>query len=240
MRQSSIPASGGPAGAAAPYQRSILVVEDEPLLRDALGRALETWGYSVVTVASAPDARRAFVRIDPDALVLDVDLGPGPSGFDLADALLEHGTGVAVVFLTNLPDARFAGRPAGALPPGVAYLRKSAVGDLDLLARTIDAALRGAVDPSMRHDRDPARPFGSLSDGQVEVLRLIADGHSNVAIAADRGIGLHAAEKAVTRIFAALGIEETREGNSRVAAAKRFFADAGRPIPAGEERDAPG
>lgn len=34
------------ADATAPYRRSVLVVEDQPLLRDALGRALENWGYS--------------------------------------------------------------------------------------------------------------------------------------------------------------------------------------------------
>lgn len=224
------PASGPPA----PYRRSILVVEDEPLLRDALGRALEGHGYEVVTAASAPDARRAFRRIDPDGVVLDVDLGPGPNGFELADALTELGTGIAIVFLTNIPDPRFVGRDPDSLPPGVAYLRKSAVRDLDLLAQTLDAAIRGATDASMRHDRDPDRPLASLSRGQVDVLRMVAAGYSNTRIAEERGVTLRAAEKAVERVCAVLGIDAL-DGNPRVMAARTFLDAGGRPAGGREE-----
>lgn len=215
----------------APLRRSVLVVEDEALLRDALGRALETHGFDVVTAASAPDARRVFRRIDPDAIVMDVDLGPGPNGFELAEALLELDTGVAVVFLTNLPDPRFAGRQSNDLPPGIAYLRKSAVSDLNLLARTLDGAMRQSVEAYMRHDLDPDRPLAGLTRGQIEVLRLVASGYSNAQIADERGITLRAAEKAVERAFDALGISDAQEGNPRVVAVRRFLESAGDPLP---------
>jgi DNA-binding NarL/FixJ family response regulator len=119
----------------------------------------------------------------------------------------------------------------------VAYLRKSAVGDLDLLARTLDAAMRGAVEVTMRHDRDPERPFAGLTRGQVEMLRLVADGRTNAEIAERRGITLRAAEKAVTRAFTSLGITEATEGNPRVVAVRRFFEGAGTPIGLGDGRD---
>ena len=219
----------------APYRRSILVVEDEPLLRDALARALEGQGYEVVTAASAPDARRAFRRMDPDGVVLDVDLGPGPNGFELADALVELDTGVAIVFLTNIPDPRFTGRAPDSLPPGVAYLRKSAVRDLDLLAETLDAAIRGATEAAARHDRDPARPLAGLSRGQIDVLRMLAAGCSNARIAEARGTTLRAAEKSVERICDALGIDASADANARVTAVRVFLDAGGRPLPAPEE-----
>lgn len=230
------PATGRPPSPPAPFRRSVLVVEDEPLLRDALGRSLEAHGFAVATAASAPDARRAFGLLDPDGVLMDVDLGPGPDGFALADALVALGTGAAIVFLTDLPDPRFAGRTEKELPPGVAYLRKSNVRDLDLLARTLDAAMRGTVEAGMRHDRDPGRPLSSLTRSQLDVLRLVASGYTNARIAMRRGTTTRAVEKALERICETLGIPGGSEGNARVEAARRFLEAGGRPVPDGPEQ----
>ena len=105
--------------------RSVLVVEDDGLLRDLIARALEGAGMLVETAATAADAKRAFSRMDPDAAVIDIELGPGPNGFDLADVLRSRAPHVAVVFLTNLPDPRFASRGGDEIAGGVSYLRKS-------------------------------------------------------------------------------------------------------------------
>jgi DNA-binding response OmpR family regulator len=62
--------------------RLVLVVEDDDLLRELIATALEVRGYAVQTAASISEAKRIFHATDPDGLVLDVDLGPGPNGFD--------------------------------------------------------------------------------------------------------------------------------------------------------------
>lgn len=212
-------------------RRSVLVVEDEPLLRELIASALSARGYVVGTAGTPSEARRAFLELDPDGIVMDVDLGPGPDGFELAEALMELDTGVAVVFLTNLPDARFAGRPADRLPPGVAYLNKQAMMELDLLVRTLDATLRGRVDPSMRHDLDARRPFADLTSHQVETLRLVALGKTNAQIAERTGTKERAVAATIARVFGALGLDSGADGNLRVSAARRFFRWAGSPLP---------
>lgn len=212
------------------YRRLILVVEDEPLLRELIGNALERRGFEVVTAGSPSEARRAFRATDPDGVVMDVDLGPGPNGFDLAQTFLAGSPGVGIVFLTNLPDPRFAGRPGNDLPRGVAYLRKSGVHEIGRLADALDAVMRGAVDASMRHDRDPARPFATLTRRQIEVLRLVALGNTNAQIAEILGITTRSVGETVTRAFAALGMDGAPEGNLRVAAARRFVRVAGSPM----------
>ena len=63
---------------------------------------------------------------------------------------------------------------------------------------------------------------------QAEVLRLVAQAYSNAAIAEQRGTSLRAAEAMVQRVFAALGIEQAREANACVNAAKLW--DSGRII----------
>lgn len=213
------------------FPRTILVVEDDALLRELLVSALERHGFTVVSAANAVDAQHAFHTADPDGMLLDVDLGPGPNGFDLAEVLLAAAPGSGVVFLTHLPDARFAGRSARDLPAGIAYLRKSAVHDVDLLVDTLDAAMRGRVDASMRHDRSTDRPFADLTRRQIEVLNLVAMGHTNAQIARRRGTAVKAVEETVTRTFAALGMASELDGNLRVAAVRRLLETIGRPLP---------
>jgi len=202
--------------------RSILVVEDEPLLRELIATALESRGFLIQTAATAADAKRAFQRVDPDGVVIDVNLGPGPNGFDLAEALIRFRPEIAIVFLTNLPDPRFADRSPDGVPTGVWYLRKSAVTDIDSLVSALDSALRGAAE-SIRHDRDDQRPLGNLTRKQLEVLRLVAEGRSNAQIAQVRGTTVKAVEDTIHRICMALGIDSAEQANTRVAITRRFL-----------------
>jgi len=203
--------------------RSVLVVEDESLLRELIGSALESRGFLVHTAGTAADAKRVFQRNDPDGVIIDVDLGLGPNGFDLADVLRRLTPGVPILFLTNLPDPRCADRDASEMPSGIAYLCKPAVSDIDALVAALDAALRGAVDTQLRHDRDPDRPLGNLTRKQIAVLRLLAEGRSNAQIAQARGTTVKAVEDTIHRICMALGLDEPCPGNIRVRAARRYL-----------------
>ena len=98
------------------YNRHVVVVEDESLLRDLIAKTLESSGFQVTTAANAADAARVFKVADPDAVVLDVELGPGPNGFDFAESLHKTSPDVGIVFLTNLPDSRFVNVDPKALP----------------------------------------------------------------------------------------------------------------------------
>jgi len=209
-----------------PETRVVMVVEDEDLLRDLIARALEERGFTVHTAATAADAKRVFRGTDPDALLVDVNLGAGPNGFDLVDVLLTQAPYLAVVFLTNLPDPRFADRDSGALPKNIAYLRKSAISDIDAVVNAVDATMRGVVSEDLRHDRDKNRPFGNLTRNQVEILRLIAEGKSNIQIAEHRGVTVKAVEDSVRRTCDAIGIPAHSEGNSRVNAARAYLTTA--------------
>jgi DNA-binding response OmpR family regulator len=100
--------------------RLVLVVEDDDLLRELIATALEIRGYTVQTAANVVEAKRLFHATDPDGLVLDVDLGPGPNGFDFAQTALKDAPGTGVVFLTQLPDPRFAVENEQGLPNGIA------------------------------------------------------------------------------------------------------------------------
>jgi DNA-binding NarL/FixJ family response regulator len=210
--------------------RHVVVVEDESLLRDLIAQSLEQVGFVVSTAANAADAKRACLAADPDAVVVDVELGPGPNGFDFAMALSQTSPDVGIVFLTNLPDSRFVNVDPKALPKRVAYLRKSQLVDSGELVSALDAVLRDRIDTKLRHDLDAARPMAELSKKQISVLQLLAIGYSNTQIADKRGTSVRAVEGIVSRIFQALGIDVQAEGNARVEAARKFLQASGKAI----------
>lgn len=215
--------------------RSLLVVEDNSLLRELLATALEARDFVVYTAASVADARRCVLRFDPDCVILDIELGPGPNGFDFADMLREMSPHAAVVFLTNLPDPRFSDHGADGLPSGVAYLRKTALSDVDSLVEALDAAMRGSDLRRHRHDQDSGRPLASLTQKQIDVMFLAAEGKSNAQIAADRAISVKAVEDLLSRAASVLGVDAAQDGNVRVAAVRRFLEGIG--APASSEHD---
>ena len=205
------------------YSRHIVVVENEDLLRDLIGRTLEGAGFTVSTAANAADARRACLANDPDGLVVDIELGPGPDGFDFATAVTKENPEVAIVFLTNLPDPRHAGRDSKIIGKHTAYLRKSNLIDANQLIDALNAVLTNQITDRHRHDLDTTRPFANFSKKQLEVIKQIAEGLTNQQIAEIRGTSVRAVEGMVSRIFEQLGIDVHATGNARVEASKKFL-----------------
>jgi DNA-binding NarL/FixJ family response regulator len=207
--------------------RTVVVVENESLLRDLIARSLEAAGFHVSTAANAADAKRAVKVVDPDACVIDIELGPGPNGFDFAEYLGREAPDVGVVFLTNLPDPRFADRDTKTITQNQAYLRKSQLVDSKELIEAINAVLKEEHVERFRHDQNLERPLAELSRRQISVLKLVADGHSNNQIAEERGTTVRAVEGMISRIFLALEIDAQSPGNARVEATRMYLSAAG-------------
>lgn len=80
----------------------VLVVDDEPAIRELAQQALEDAGYEVVAVGSAAEALRALeAESEFVALVTDINLGPPPKGWDVAVRAREGHPGMAVVYMTG-------------------------------------------------------------------------------------------------------------------------------------------
>jgi DNA-binding NarL/FixJ family response regulator len=207
--------------------RIVLVVEDDALLRELIATALEVRGYTVQTAGDISEAKRILRSVDPDGVVLDIDLGQGPTGFDFAQIVSKEAPGTGIVFLTQLPDPRFAPTDEHGMPTGIAYLRKSALADLNVLYDALDVAMRGQVTKVHRHDLDAERPFAKLTTKQIEVLKLMAQGNSNAQIATARGTSLKATEDAIRRACAAIGIDGRSDGNTRAKAVAQYLSVVG-------------
>jgi DNA-binding NarL/FixJ family response regulator len=207
--------------------RTLVVVENESLLRDLIARSLEAVGFDVTTAANASDAKRACKAVDPDACIVDIELGPGPDGFDFAEYLAREAPDVGVVFLTNLPDPRFAKKETNTVKQSQAYLRKSQLVDSKELVDAVNAVLKEEDVSKFRHDQAQDRPLAELSKRQLVVLKLMADGLSNSQIAEARGTTVRAVEGMISRIFQALDIDAHGSGNARIAASKAYLGAVG-------------
>jgi hypothetical protein len=137
-----------PAGASAAAKvawsrggETILLVEDEDIVREPTRRMLARYGYEVLTAASADEAVRvAEGRLgDIDLLLTDVVM-PGRSGRDLAAELLARGARCAVVFMSGYSQDVIVHR--GVLDEGVTLVEKPF--SSDALLGVVRAALDGA------------------------------------------------------------------------------------------------
>jgi len=215
---SSLPPSAAPR---------VLVVEDNDFTRMTLSGALVNAGLDVVgETGSAAEALRIARRRAPDAAMLDLDLGAGPSGIDLAVELRELLPAVGLVMLSSYEDPRLTGRNVDHMPAGTRYAVKGRIGDAHTLSSLVTQAItdaRGAVPAGT-----PVVPqVTGLTDAQIEVMRLIADGMSNAQIAEARFVSESSVERMIGRIAAELDLDAQGGANRRVLIAREYMRMSG-------------
>jgi DNA-binding response OmpR family regulator len=84
---------------------SILVVEDDPIIRQTMEYALKRAGFDVSTAADGPDALKAAEAFAPDLVLLDLML-PGVDGYQVAERLRAAGKEMAIIMVTALDQER--------------------------------------------------------------------------------------------------------------------------------------
>jgi DNA-binding NarL/FixJ family response regulator len=191
--------------------------------------AIRTSGAEVAVESARPKALLNHLDNDEvDAAVLDLHLGKGPTGLDLALAVRAKAPGVGIVMLTSYEDPRLLQSKPSDLPTGTVYLIKKDVSDLTTLMSAIQSAIDQTRNPLER--RGSPRKHGSLAsltNGQIELLRMMAQGLSNAEIAKRKFITEKAVELAISRLVKAMGIERDASQNQRVHIAKVYFRALG-------------
>jgi DNA-binding NarL/FixJ family response regulator len=211
-----------------PPTRRVLLVEDEDFIAALLVEALEGAGFDVRRASDVLAARHLVRSFDPDVALLDISLGSGPNGLDLAHYLDRVHPDVALIFLTRLPDHRSIGPDAAGVPARAGFLRKDMVGEFNVVISAIEAVVRGTPN-KYRDDRREDRPLNGLTSRQLEALRLASLGLSNAAIARERRVSERAIEKLLQSAFQTLGIPDDADINRRVEGVRRYVAAAGLP-----------
>jgi FixJ family two-component response regulator len=163
----------------------VMVVDDDPDLRESVGRLLRSLGLNARLFASIPDFLKSAPPECPTCLVLDVRL-PGQSGLDLQRELLAANRDLPIIFVTAHADIQMT----------VQAMKNGAI---DFLTKPYrDQELLDAIQVALNHDRARRenerklaalrKRFGSLSPREREIVIQVARGRLSKQIANDMGI----------------------------------------------------
>jgi DNA-binding NarL/FixJ family response regulator len=214
----------------------VVVADDAVILREGLARLLKEAGFQVVGLAGDADELCALVeRTNPDVAIVDIRMPPTHTdeGLRAAKQIRARWPDVGILVLSQYVQARYAVELLAQGTERVGYLLKDRVSDLDELSSSVRRIGEGAsvLDPAVvtqlvGQRRKGDTPLEDLTDRELEVLALMAEGRSNKAIAERLFITEHTVEKHVKNIFATLRLPQSADDHRRVLAVVTFLNSA--------------
>lgn len=209
----------------------VVLAEDGALMRDGLVAVLTRFGHQVVeAVADAPALTAAVEAHRPDIVVTDVRMPPTQTddGLRAAIALRERDPDLPVLVLSQYIETASAGELLDSTDArAVGYLLKDRVIDVTDFAGAVRQVAEGGtvIDPEViRHllgrRRDPLR---RLTPREREVLALMAQGHSNAAIAQALTVSPAAVGKHINGLLAKLDLPPDADVHRRVLAVLTYL-----------------
>ena len=210
-------------------QLKLLIVEDDKILLTMMSGALTSEGFNVLAASDAQSAMQYFDKARPDVVILDIDLGAGPSGIDLANKMRQISGRIAIVFCTSFKDMRFIQGDYLKYPLHTVVLKKADVVNMEKFSNAINEAVE------LIRESDESKPdqlhekyYKDLTALEIELLTLIAGGHSNKQVAAEKGISLKSCENAIARLAKKLEIPAAEQSNQRVLLTRKYLELSGK------------
>jgi DNA-binding NarL/FixJ family response regulator len=179
----------------------VVIADDHALLREGI-RALLKVSEDIEVVGEAADGREAIVKcaeLDPDVILMDIAM-PGLGGLEAALEIRNASPRTKVLVLTQYDDREYVARFLKAGAAGY-VLKKAAGAELAAAIRSVcrgglvldPEIARGALSESASTADAGAPLYESLTDREKQVLKLVAEGHSNKEVAELLQIGVKTA-----------------------------------------------
>jgi DNA-binding NarL/FixJ family response regulator len=211
----------------------VAVADDAVILREGLARLLQEAGFDVVGLAADADELYAVVeREQPNVAIVDIRMPPTHTdeGLRAAASIRERWPAVGILVLSQFVQARYAVELLAQGTEGVGYLLKDRVSNLDELASSVRRIGDGGsvLDPAVvaqlvGQRRKGDDPLEDLTERELDVLALMAEGRSNKAIGDRLFITEHTVEKHVKSIFGSLQLPPSPDDHRRVLAVVKFL-----------------
>jgi DNA-binding NarL/FixJ family response regulator len=209
----------------------VAIADDDVLLRQGLAALLREGGFDVVGQATDAEGLIELVRKEvPDIAIIDIRMPPTHTteGLEAARMIRDELPGVAILVLSAHIEVEHAMDLLG-VGPGIGYLLKTRVGDVDELVDTLERIRSGGsvVDPTLVEELVRAQrardPLEGLTARERDVLALMAEGRSNTGIAHALWIAEGTVEKHVRNIFQKLQLPDAPDDHRRVLAVIAFL-----------------
>jgi DNA-binding NarL/FixJ family response regulator len=215
----------------------VVLAEDHYLVREGVRRLLEAEDdLEVAAVCDDLGSLLAAVEAErPDVVITDIRMPPGgeDEGIQAAEQLRRTDPEVGVVVLSQFVQPGYALALLEGGTAGRAYLLKERVEDVEQLAGAVRAVAEGGsvVDSKVvdalvtAKARSEASPLQELTPRERDVLRAMAEGRNNAAIAESLFLTERSVEKVIHSIFLKLGLTWETSVNKRVKAVLLFLAE---------------
>jgi DNA-binding NarL/FixJ family response regulator len=216
----------------------LVLAEDHYLVREGVRRLLETRPeFEIAAECGDLDSLLAAVDAErPDVVITDIRMPPGgeDEGIQAAERLRETHPDTAVLVLSQYANPSYARALLEGGSAGRAYLLKERVRDLDQLAAAIHAVADGGsvIDPKIvealvaESARGEESPLSQLTPRERDVLREMAEGKNNAAIAETLFLTERSVEKVIHSIFLKLGLTWETAVHKRVKAVILYLAES--------------
>jgi DNA-binding NarL/FixJ family response regulator len=209
----------------------VVIAEDLLLLREGLASLLGDDGHEVVASVGDPDEFLAAMdEHGPDLAIVDVRMPPTQTdeGVRAAVEARRRRPEAAILILSQYVEERYASDLLAGGARGVGYLLKDRVADVtDFLAAVRRVAAGGTViDPEVIAQligRRETSVLDRLTPREREVLGLMAEGHTNLAIGERLVLSPSGVEKHVRNVFTKLGLPQTDQHHRRVLAVLTYL-----------------
>ena len=217
----------------------LVLADDHYLVREGVRRLLETRpDFEVAAVCDDLDSLLVAVDAErPDVVVTDIRMPPGGAdeGIQAARRLRETHPEVGVVVLSQYATPSYALALLEGGSARRAYLLKERVKDVEQLAAAILAVAEGGsvIDPKVvealvaENARSEESPLNELTPRERDVLREMAGGKNNAAIAEALFLTERSVEKVIHSIFLKLGLTWETTVHKRVKAVVLYLAESG-------------
>jgi DNA-binding NarL/FixJ family response regulator len=221
------------AGPAEPQVRlRVVIAEDAVLLREGLRRVLTDAGLDVAgTAGDADQLLKVVQELSPDVVLTDIRMPPSQTteGLQAAVEIRRRWPGTAVIVVSQHVETEHLFELLAGDPRGIGYVLKERVADIAQFTAAIRrvAAGEAVIDPQVvsrlvaRPRRDS--PLETLTERELAVLALMAEGRSNQAIASQLYMSPKTVETHVGNMFAKLCLLPAAENHRRVIAVLTYL-----------------
>jgi DNA-binding NarL/FixJ family response regulator len=211
----------------------VAVGDDAVILREGLARLLHEAGFEVVGVAADAEQLIELVeRSEPDVAIVDIRMPPTHTdeGIRAAKAIRERRPTTGILVLSQHAHPRYAMELLSIGTDGVGYLLKERVANLEQLTESVRRVGRGdsVLDPAVVSQlvdrrRQADNPLEHLTERELDVLALMAEGRTNKAIAERLVVSEHTVEKHIKNIFGTLRLPQSPDDHRRVLAVVTYL-----------------